>query len=48
MSNKFTKKRKTAAADLDPAALAKEKLNERLRRRADRALLQRRRRKSHQ
>jgi hypothetical protein len=43
----FTKKRK-ATQDLDPTALAQQKMNERLRRRADRALLKRRRAKSGQ
>jgi hypothetical protein len=44
---KFTK-RTVATSDLDPAALAQLKTNQRLRRRADRALLKRRRQKSGQ
>jgi len=44
----FTKKQTAASPDLDPAALAQQKTNERLRRRADRALLKRRRQKSGQ
>ncbi len=44
---KFTK-RTVATTDLAPAALAQLKTNERLRRRADRALLKRRRQKSGQ
>ena len=47
MPKRFTK-RKSATQDLDPAAQAQQKLNERLRRRADRALLKRRRIKSGQ
>jgi hypothetical protein len=43
---KFTKR--TAAKDLDPAALAQQKLNARLRERCNRALLKRRRAKSGQ
>ena len=44
---KFTK-RTVATPDLDPTALALLKTNERLRKRADRALLKRRRQKSGQ
>ncbi|MBA3464325.1 MAG: hypothetical protein H0T46_30515 [Deltaproteobacteria bacterium] len=47
-TRKFTKKRTAATSDLDPATLAQKKTNERLRRRADRALLKRRRAKSGQ
>ena len=43
-----TKTTKTATADLDPAALAHLKILQRQRKRADRVLLQRRRRKSGQ
>lgn len=46
MSKRFTKK--AAKPNLDPATLAQEKTNERLRNRAKRALLKRRRAKSHQ
>lgn len=44
---KFTK-RTVATQDLDPATLAQQKLFERLRERANRALLKRRRQKSGQ
>ncbi|MFT3694565.1 MAG: hypothetical protein QM831_15560 [Kofleriaceae bacterium] len=47
MSNKFTKKRKPQQ-NLDPAALAKAKLDARLRERVARALRKRRRAKSNQ
>lgn len=46
-TRKFTK-RTVATPDLDPTSLAKQKMAERLRRRADRALLKRRRQKSGQ
>ncbi len=41
-------KKTPAATNLDPAALAAQKLLERQRKNANRALLKRRRRKSHQ
>lgn len=47
MSKKFSK-RKVVKHDLDPATLAQQKTNERLRRRVNRALLKRRRQKSGQ
>ena len=47
MSKRFTKKT-VATTNLDPATLAQEKTNERLRNRAKRALLKRRRAKSGQ
>jgi hypothetical protein len=46
-TRKFTKRTKTTK-NLDPAALAKEKLNRRLSDRVNRALLKRRRAKSGQ
>lgn len=48
MSKRFTKKKTVATPDLDPATLAQQKTFERLRNRAKRALLKRRRAKSGQ
>ncbi|MBL9017792.1 MAG: hypothetical protein JNL83_26635 [Myxococcales bacterium] len=48
MAKRFTKKRKNVTSDLDPATAAQQKLNARLRQRAERALRKRRRDKSHQ
>lgn len=47
MAKKFTKRR-PAAASTDTATSAQQKLNDRLRERANRALRKRRREKSHQ
>ena len=48
MSKRQFAKRRAAAPDLDPAALAKQKMFERLRRAISRTLLKRRRQKSGQ
>lgn len=48
MSKRTFTKRKVATPDLDPATLAQHRTFERLRKRADRALLKRRRKKSGQ